>query len=60
MRILFRVQSKVYFFVISQGLFEFTVMPFGMKMALATFQSTMKSNVLQELESFADAYIDDI
>jgi hypothetical protein len=47
-------------FITSQGLFEFTVMPFGMKTAPATFQRMMKHKVLNGLESFADAYIDDV
>jgi hypothetical protein len=47
-------------FITSQGLFEFTVMPFGMKTAPATFQRMMKHEVLNGLEAFADAYIDDV
>ena len=47
-------------FITTQGLFEFTVMPFGMKTAPATFQRMMKHKVLNGLESFADAYIDDV
>ena len=41
-------------FITSQGLFEFTVMPFGMKTAPA------KHEVLNGLAAFADAYIDDV
>ena len=47
-------------FITTQGLFQFTVMPFGMKTASATFQRMMKHKVLNGLESFADAYIDDV
>ena len=47
-------------FITTQGLFEFTVMPFGMKTVPATFQRMMKHKVLNGLESFADAYIDDV
>ena len=47
-------------FITQRGLFEFIVMPFGMKTAPATFQRMMRDNVLQDLESFADAYIDDV
>ncbi|CAB4040647.1 Hypothetical predicted protein [Paramuricea clavata] len=47
-------------FITAQGLFEFTVMPFGMKTAPATFQRMMKHEVLNGLEAFADAYIDDV
>ena len=35
-------------------------MPFGMKTAPATFQTMMCNSVLQGLESFADAYVDDV
>ena len=35
-------------------------MPFGMKTAPATFQQMMRDKVLQGLESFAKAYIDDV
>ena len=47
-------------FITPRGLFEFVVMPFGMKTAPATFQRMMRDSVLQGLESFADACIDDI
>ena len=47
-------------FITPRGLFEFTVMPFGMKTAPATFQQMMRDKVLQGLESFAKAYIDDV
>ena len=47
-------------FITPRGLFEFTVMPFGMKTAPATFQRMMRDKVLQGLESFADTYIDDV
>jgi hypothetical protein len=49
-----------YAFITPRGLFEFIVMQFGMKTAPATFQRMMRDNVLQGLESFADAYIDDV
>ena len=41
------------------GLFQFTVMPFGMKTAPGSFQK-MIQKVLKGTESFASAYIDDI
>jgi hypothetical protein len=47
-------------FITPRGLFEFMVMPFGMKTAPASFQRMMRDNVLQGLEFFADAYIDDV
>ena len=47
-------------FITARGLFELTVMPFGMKTAPATFQRMMRDKVLQGLESFADAYIDEV
>ena len=43
-----------------KGLFEFLVMPFGLKTASAIFQRMMKTKVLQSLEEFTDAYIDDV
>ena len=46
-------------FITSKGLFEFLVMPFGMKTAPATFQRMMSETVLRGLD-FADAYIDDV
>lgn len=42
-----------------QGLFQFTVMPFGLQGAPATFQRLMDV-VLAGTESFAAAYLDDI
>ena len=47
-------------FITSSGLYEFLVMPFGMKTAPATFQRMMKEKVLKGLEDFTDAYIDDV
>lgn len=47
-------------FITPRGLFEFTLMPFGMKTTPATFQRMMRDKVLQDLEFFADAYIDDV
>ena len=46
-------------FVTPKGLYEFLVMPFGMKTASATFQRMMTETVLRGLP-FADSYIDDI
>ena len=46
-------------FITTKGLYEFLVMPFGMKTAPATFQRMMSKIVLRGLE-FADAYIDDV
>ncbi|XP_040209167.1 uncharacterized protein LOC120940401 [Rana temporaria] len=46
-------------FITPFGLFEFTVMPFGMKNAPATFQRVM-NDLLEGLEPFAVAYLDDI
>ena len=44
-------------FITSKGLYEFLVLPFGMKTAPATFQRMMSDVVLKGLD-FADAYID--
>ena len=41
------------------GLFQFCVMPFGLKGALATFQRLM-DKLLRGLESYAAAYLDDL
>jgi hypothetical protein len=46
-------------FITPLGLFQFNVMPFGMKSAPATFQR-MVHKVLSGLEQFAGAYLDDI
>ena len=46
-------------FITTKGLYEFLVMPFGMKTAPATFQRMMSEIVLRGLE-FADTYIDDV
>ena len=42
-----------------QGLYQFTVMPFGLSGALATFQRMMDQN-LRGLGSFVEAYLDDV
>ncbi len=46
-------------FACHRGLFEFNVMPFGLSNAPAIFQELM-SVVLQGLDGFAIAYLDDI
>eukprot|EP00731_Ephydatia_muelleri_P007213 Em0003g1461a len=46
-------------FAAPSGLFQFTRMPFGLKGAPATFQRLV-DRVLQGLEEFSGAYIDDI
>ncbi|XP_068111085.1 uncharacterized protein [Hyperolius riggenbachi] len=46
-------------FVTPFGLFEFTVMPFGMKNAPATFQRAV-NDLLAGMQDFAVAYLDDI
>jgi len=46
-------------FITPFGLFEFTVMPFGLHNAPATFQR-MVNHILRDCQSFAGAYIDDI
>ena len=46
-------------FACHRGLYEFNVMPFGLTSAPAVFQELM-SIVLQGLNSFATAYLDDI
>ena len=47
-------------FITPRGLFEYTVMPFGMKTAPATFQRMMTNKVLAGTKCKADAYIDDV
>ena len=46
-------------FVTPFGLFEFTVMPFGLHNAPATFQRMM-NYVLRECQDITGAYIDDV
>ncbi len=46
-------------FRVPSGLYQFTVMPFGLHGAAATFQRTMDC-VLRGTEDFAAAYIDDV
>jgi hypothetical protein len=45
--------------ITGKGIFDFLVMPFGMKTAPATFQRMMSDVVLNDFD-FADAYIDDV
>ncbi len=47
-------------FVCSQGLYEFNVMPFGLKNAPPTFQRTMDKMFREYIDDFAMVYIDDI
>ena len=46
-------------FATQSGLYQFTVMPFGLKGAPATFQRLMDT-VLQGLDNFAAAYLNDV
>ena len=46
-------------FITAKGLYEFLVMPFGMKTAPATFQRMMSDIVLKGFDN-AEAYIDDV
>ncbi|XP_041435978.1 uncharacterized protein LOC121399407 [Xenopus laevis] len=46
-------------FITPYGLFHFTVMPFGMKNAPATFQR-VANQLLEGYQEFAQAYLDDI
>ena len=46
-------------FITPQGLFQFTVMPFGLQGAPATFQRMM-DQLLRGLEAYAAAYLDDL
>ncbi|XP_041439585.1 uncharacterized protein LOC121400486 [Xenopus laevis] len=46
-------------FITPFGLFQFTVMPFGMKNAPATFQRLV-NRLLDGMQDFAQAYLDDI
>lgn len=47
-------------FVTRQGTFEFTVLPFGLTNAPATFQRTMDTVLKDGLGKFAAVYLDDI
>ncbi|CAB4425379.1 unnamed protein product [Rhizophagus irregularis] len=47
-------------FICSQGLYEFNVMPFGLKNASAIFQRTMNKVFKEYLDKFMNVYIDDI
>ena len=47
-------------FICEQGLYEFNVMPFGLKNAPATFQRLMNKLFREYLNDFAAVYIDDI
>ncbi|GET67413.1 retroviral-like aspartic protease 1 [Rhizophagus irregularis DAOM 181602=DAOM 197198] len=47
-------------FICSQGLYEFNVMPFGLKNAPAMFQRTMNKIFKEYLDKFMNVYIDDI
>jgi hypothetical protein len=47
-------------FICSQGLYEFNVMPFGLKNAPAIFQRTMNKVFKEYLDKFMNVYIDDI
>ena len=46
-------------FITTKDLYEFLVMPFGMKTAPETFQRKMSDILLKGLD-FADSYIDDV
>jgi transposase InsO family protein len=46
-------------FIAGGNLYEFVVMPFGMKTAPASFQRMMSEVILKDFD-FADAYIDDV
>ena len=47
-------------FICSQGLYEFNVMPFGLKNAPAIFQRTMNKIFKKYIDKFMNVYIDDI
>jgi hypothetical protein len=42
------------------GLFEYSVMPFGLTKALATFQHFINDTLREYLDVFCTAYLDDI
>ena len=47
-------------FICSQGLFEYNVMPFGLKNAPRTFQRVMDEILKEEIGEFVTVYLDDI
>jgi len=47
-------------FICSQGLYEFNIMPFGLKNAPPTFQRAMNKIFREYIDDFMNVYIDDI